>query len=72
MGPYCLLKVTIMRNRWDAIANPHAIILNPQHPQIEPLGHDPGHRLKILFDMFYIYICENTHTVGLKIFVIEV
>ena len=28
--------------------------LTPQHPQVRPLRHDPGDRMKIPLDMFYI------------------
>ena len=28
---------------------------NPQYPQVPPLGHDPGDRMKILFDVLYIF-----------------
>ena len=37
--------------------------LTPQHPQVQPLGHDPGTRMKIPLDMFYIfYLWEDTHS----------
>ena len=55
--PTSLINSTRMRSRWGAIANPHAKCFDHQHPYVQPLGHDPGHRMKTLFDMFYIYIC---------------
>ena len=29
-------------------------------------GHDLGNRMKILFNMFFIFFCENTHKVWYK------
>ena len=45
--------------------------LIPQHPQVPPLGHDPGDRMKIPSNMFYIFHCEKTHNVWFKIFGID-
>ena len=50
-----------MRSRSGAIANPHGKIFDPTAHQDPPLVHSPGDRMKIPFDTFYIYICENTH-----------
>ena len=35
----------------------------PHSTQVPRLEHDPGDRINIPFDMFYIYYCENTTTV---------
>ena len=35
----------------------------PQRPEVPPLGHDPGDRMKIPSDMFCVFHCENTHKV---------
>ena len=43
--------------------------LTPKHAQVPPLGHDPtdpGNRMKISFNMFLSFICENTHKVWYK------
>ena len=41
-------------------------------PSLPPLGHDPGNRMKILFDMFYIIYLSQWHTkFGIKIFEID-
>ena len=59
-------------SRWNAIANPHAKILDPQPPPSHIPEHDPGDRMKILFDMFYIsYLWEHTPKFGIKIFEID-
>ena len=35
----------------------------PQGPKVPPLGHDPGERIKIPFDMFYIFhLLEHTQS----------
>ena len=51
------------------------VFFTPKNPQVPPLGHDPGDRIEILFDMFYIcfisFICENTHKGCIKIFEID-
>ena len=39
-----------MAKRTDGIK-----FLTPKHPQVPPLRHDPGDRMKILFDMYYIF-----------------
>ena len=31
------------------------IFLTPKHPQVPPLGHDPGNKMKIMFDMYSIF-----------------
>ena len=54
-----------MRSRWGAIANRHAKVFDPQHPQVPPLGHEPSNRIKILF-IFFSFICENMHKVWYK------
>ena len=54
-----------MRSPWGSIANPHAKVFDPQHPQVTPLEHDPSSRMKIMFNMSFI--CENTHKVWYKI-----
>ena len=54
------------------MANPHAKNLNPQYPKVPPLGHDPGNRVKLLFELFYIsYLREHTQKSGIKIFGID-
>ena len=57
--------ITWMRSQWGAIANPHAKVFDPPPPapQAPPLAHDPGNRVKILFNMFSIfYLWENTQS----------
>ena len=54
-----------MRSPWGSIANPHAKVFDPRHPQVPPLEHDPSSRMKIMFNMSFI--CENTHKVWYKI-----
>ena len=40
--------------------------LNPKHPQITPLGHDPGNRIKSCLICFVSFICEYTHKIWYK------
>ena len=57
---------------WGAIANPHAKIFDPPATPSHISEHDPGDRMKILFDMFYIfYLWEHTPKLGIKIFEID-
>ena len=55
--------ITRMHSRWGAIANPHTKVFDPQHPQVPPLAHYSCDRMKILFDMcFLFFICDkSTH-----------
>ena len=51
-----------------AMANPHAKVLTPQHPQVPSLGHNPSKRMKIMFNLFV-----RTHTkFCIKIFEIDI
>ena len=52
--------ITSMPSQWSAIANP-VKGFDPQHPKFPPLGHDPGNRMKIQFDILYILFYEHTH-----------
>ena len=52
--------ITNMPSQWSAIANPHAKGFDTQHPKVPSLGHDPGNRMKIWFDIL-CFICEHTH-----------
>ena len=56
-----------MRSQWGAIAKPHAKVLDNQHPQVPPLGHDPSNRKKILFNISS-FICGICTKFGIKIF----
>ena len=40
--------------------------LIPKHAQVPPLGHDPGNKMIIPFNMFLSFICENKHKVWYK------
>ena len=58
-----------MRSRWGAIANPHANVFDP--PQAPPpLGHYPNNRVKILFNIFLLFVRTRTKF-GIKIFEID-
>ena len=60
-----------MPSQWSAIANPRVKGFDPQHPKVPPLGHDPGNRMKIWFDILYI-LFVSTHTkIGIKGFEID-
>ena len=63
---------TRMRSLWVGIATPHTQVFDPQHPQLPTLGYDPGDRMKIWFDMFYIlYLLEHIQIFEID-FVIEI
>ena len=52
-----------MRSRWGAMANPHAKAFDSPAPQVQPLGHDPSNRMKILFNMSSIfYLWEHAQS----------
>ena len=53
-------------SRWGTIANPHAKVFDPPAPQVPPLGHDPGNRMKIMLYDFSIFICKYIHKVWYK------
>ena len=57
-----IVKQTRARSGWDAITNPHAKVFDPSPSQ----GHEPGNRMKVLFNMFLSFICVNTHKVWYK------
>ena len=61
-----------MRSRWGAIANPHEAMikfLTPSAPQVSPLRHDTGNRMKILINMFSIfYFWEHAQSLVKKTF----
>ena len=64
--------MTRARCRWGAIANLHAKVFDFPSTPSAFLGHDPGNRMKILFNFFFLsFICENTHKVWYKIFEID-
>ena len=47
---------SVMQKKLEcAVSNPHAQVFTPEHPKVPPLGHDPGNRMKIPFDMFHIF-----------------
>ena len=73
MNTGSVTKLTRVRSRWGAIANPHAkVFYYPPAPTSPTPGHDPGSRMKILFNMFFIFFCENTHIeFGINIFEID-
>ena len=45
----------------------------PQHPQVPPLGHDPSNRMKIMFNMVFIFhFWEHTQSLVKKMFEIDI
>ena len=54
-----------MRSQWGAIAKPYAKVLDLQHPQVPPLGHDPSNRKKKSVQYIFFYLW-NTHKVWYK------
>ena len=70
-----LLKANMLTrtsSRLGIIANLHAQVFDPQHPQVTPLVHDAGHRMNSLVDMFYIFFVRTHTKFGIKIFVIKI
>ena len=57
-----------MRSQWGAIAKPHAKVLDLQHPQVPPLGHDPSNRKKKILFNISSFICGTRTKFGIKIF----
>ena len=52
--------------------SPHLSFWFPPHPEDPPWGHEPGNRMKILFNMFSNLLFVRTHTkFGIKIFEID-
>ena len=48
------------------------IFLHPSTPQVSPLVHDPGDRIKMPSYMFFYFSFVRTHTkLGIKIFIID-
>ena len=55
-----ITKQTRMRSRCGTLTNPHAQVFDSPAPQVPPQGHDLGHRMKILINMFYtFYLLEH-------------
>ena len=62
-----LIKTTRARSQWGAIANPHAKVFDsPPAPPSPTPGHDLGNRMKILFNMFSIFLFVRPHKVWCK------
>ena len=66
---FMAVKITRTCSRCGAIANPHAKVLTPEHPQVRTLENDPGNRFSL--KCFLSFICENTHKVWYKSFEID-
>ena len=73
----CVFHILILekkhrrRSRWATSQIPMLKFLTAQHPQIRPLSHDSGDRMKMPLDMFYIFnVCKRTKF-GIKIFIID-
>ena len=56
ISPNCLGGDSIMAGRTDIIQ-----FLTHKQPQVPHLGHAPGDRTKIMFDVFISLICEILH-----------
>ena len=63
--------ITSVPSQLSAIANPHFKGFDPQHPKVTPLGHDPGNRMKIWFDIWFILFVSTHIKIGIKVFEID-
>ena len=53
---YNNIIITRRCSRLGIIANFHAQVFDPQHPQVTPLVYDAGHRMNSPVNIFYIFL----------------